>query len=142
MRKIWVVVANRSEMKIYLAESVNILKQIDSLSHSEGQQTTRQLVADKQGSHRGSFGTDTMEEKTPTKKKEALLFAHQIALKLEHGVQHEHVERLYIIASPKFMGELRQTLKPHIKKMIEKEVDKDMTDAKEEQIRECLPPIL
>lgn len=142
MHKIWVVVANRSEMKIYLAKNVNTLTEISTLKHLEGQQTDQNLVADKQGSHRGSFGTDTMEEKTSTKHKQATNFANQIAKKLEDGIKHEKVERIYLLASPEFMGILRQILKPNIRKFIEKEIDKDLTSANVEQIREHLPPVL
>ena len=142
MRKVWVVVGNRAEMNIYYAENVKKLVHIKTLHHNESQLHKKDLSSDKQGSHRGSFGTDTMEAKTPAKVKEANHFAHQVAQFLEDGVNHQQVERIYLIANPEFIGILRQTIKPHVAKIIEKEIHKDLMHSTPEQIRDYLPPVL
>ncbi|MCH9608768.1 MAG: hypothetical protein S4CHLAM45_06800 [Chlamydiales bacterium] len=142
MRKVWVVIANRSEVKILRAENVETLVEFHTLKHHEGKLPTQDLTSDKQGSHRGRFGTDTMEEKTSAKAKEAHLFARRIATFLEGGVNKNEVERFYLISTPEFIGVLRQVLKPSIAKLIEKEVHKDVMLAKPDQIRSYLPPVL
>lgn len=142
MRKVWVVVANRAEMKIYRAENVHTLIQIHYLTHIQSQLTSQELTSDKQGSHRGSFGSDTMEEKTPAKLKEANSFANQIAKVLEDAVNKKEVERIYLIANPQFMGILRQAINPQVAKLIEREIPKDVVHATADQIREYLPPVL
>ena len=142
MRKIWVAVANRSEMKLYLAENVDTLVEINTLTHYEGQKTTHELVSDKQGYHRGTQTGDTMDEKTPTKIKEATAFANQITKVLENGIKTERIERIYLIASPEFLGILRQHLSPQVKDCIEKEIDKDVVHSTSKQIRDYLPPVL
>ncbi len=142
MRKVWIVVANRAEAKIYRAENVSTLVEHTSLKHGEGSMHQRELSSDKQGSIRGKFGTDTMEEKTSPKSKEANHFAAQIALVLEKGLQAKEVERIYLIAKAPFIGVLHQVFKPAVAKCIEKEVHKDLLHASKEQLREYLPPVL
>ncbi len=144
MRKVWVVVANSSYSKIYRAENTHVLLEHQTFSHEESHLPARELVSDRQGreTSRVGYGTDTMEEKTPIKVKEATQFADEIAQFLEKGFNSGECERIYLVAKSPFLGYLRQSLHPNVTKLVESEVHKDLTQLRPEQIREYLPPVL
>lgn len=144
MRKVWIVVANSSVSKVYYAESMNTLSEQRIFFHEEGHLTKRDLISDRQGraTQRGVYGTDTMEEQTPIKVKEATHFAERIAKFLEEKFNAGECERIYLIAKPPFLGFLRQSLHPNVAKLVTSEVLKDLTQLRPEEIREYLPPVL
>lgn len=142
MRKVWIIVANQAEAKVYRAENVHRLVEHASLYHDNGNQATQDLVSDKQGDMRGAYGTDSREQKTTVKTKEANLFASQIANFLERGINEKDIERFYLIANPAFLGALRAALSSNTARLVEGEITKDLVQAKPEQIREYLPPVL
>ncbi|MCH9626551.1 MAG: hypothetical protein S4CHLAM2_01730 [Chlamydiales bacterium] len=144
MRKVWIVVANGSHSTIYHAENVNKLTEIKQFQHAEAHLTRHDLTSDRPGRSTPcvGYGTDTMEEKTPPKVKEAVSFAHQIAHFLEEGYNAGNVERVYLVTKSPFLGHLREALHPNVTKIIESEVHKDLTHMRPEQIREYLPPVL
>ncbi|MCC5832430.1 MAG: host attachment protein [Chlamydiales bacterium] len=144
MRKVWIVVANGSQSMIYKAESAQKLIQLKSFNHQESHLSRRELNSDRPGrqTQRMGYGTDTMEEKTPPKVKEANQFAQEIADYLEEGFNSGEFERIYLIVKPPFLGHIRQNLHPNVSKLVESEVHKDLTQMRPEQIREYLPPVL
>lgn len=144
MRKVWVVVANSSISKVYKADSVDTLSELKQFHNLAAHLTRQDLASDRPGrsTQRGFYGTDTMEEQTPLKVKEGVLFAKEIAHFLEEGYNAGHYERIYLIAKPPFLGFIHQSLHPNVAKLIESEVHKDLTQMRPEQIREYLPEVL
>ena len=144
MRKVWVVVANRSDSKIYRAENVNTLVEHKSLTHKEAHLNDHDLIADGPGrtGQKGVHGSDTLSEKTTQQDKEAKIFATEIASFLEQGYNSGECERVYLVAKAPFLGFLRESLHPNVVKMVESEIHKDIVDQRPEQIREYLPPVL
>jgi protein required for attachment to host cells len=143
MRRTWILVANGGKALIFTADEASVLHEQHVLEHAESHLSRRDLVSDKKG--RTWFhgkGTDSMEEPTPVKVKEATHFAHEIAHFLDKNYQAGEFERLYLIVKPPFLGFLRQSLSPHVAKVVESEIHKDLTLLQPEQIREYLPPIL
>lgn len=144
MRKVWIVVANGSQSKIYRAENVNTLIEHKDFQHKEAHMNRADLSSDRPGrsSQNGSYGAGTMEEKHPPKEKEADIFADEIAKYLEAGFNSGEYERIYLIAKSPFLGHIRQSLHANVSKSVESEVQKDLTALKPEQIRDYLPPVL
>ena len=144
MRKVWIVVANGSASKVYRAENVNTLVPLKEFEHEEAHLTRKDLNSDRPGraTQRGGYGTDTMEEKTSPKVKEATNFAQAIAAFLKEGCNAGECERIYLIAKAPFLGHIRQALHANVAKCVESEVNKDLTQLRPEQIREYLPPVL
>lgn len=144
MRKVWIVTANSSQAKIYHAENVQKLIECKDIKHTEGHLNSKELTADRQGrtTRRQSYGTDTLEEKTSPKMKESSLFAEEIAHILKEGYEQGSYERLYLVATPSFLGYLRKSITPPIAKLIYSEIHKDLTHKKPEEIRSYLPPVL
>ncbi len=144
MRKVWIVVANGSQSTIYKAKNTHTLIELKTFQHHETQQSKGELNSDRPGrqTNRVGYGTDTMEEKTPPKVKEASSFAQEIAYYLEEGFNGATCERIYIVAKPPFLGFIRGALSANVSKLVEAEVQKDLTQMRPEQIREYLPPVL
>ena len=144
MRKVWIVVANGSQSVIYKAENVKTLTEIKSFYHEESHLTRGELNSDRPGrsTQRMAYGTDTMEDKTSPKVKEAALFAGEIATFLEQEYHAGKYERLYLIAKPPFLGYLRDSLNGNVVKLIESEVQKDLIRSNPEEILDYLPPAL
>jgi len=143
MRKVWVVVANSCESKIYHCNA-NKLVELKSFVHEEGHLHAKDIVSDKKGrnTERGVYGSDTMEEKTPLKLKEADQFAHKIGKFLEEGWNSKAFERLYVIAKPPFLSNLRHSLSDHVSSAIHSEIHKDLIHMRPDEIREYLPLVL
>jgi protein required for attachment to host cells len=144
MKKVWVVVANSSQSKIYRAENADVLVEHGLFFHDESHMQVSDLVSDKKGREQtlGLFGSDTYEAKTSVKAKEAVSFAEIIAQFLEHGYNKGECERIHIVAKPPFLGYLRQALHPNVAKIVGSEIHKDLTALRPEEIREYLPPVL
>lgn len=144
MRKVWIVVANRSQVRVFRAENTHKLVEIKTLDHKEGHEQARDLQSDRKGrtNNRKGFGVDTMEAKTSAETKESVVFATEIAQMLEEGEKAKAFERLYLIANPPFVSILKDAMKSALTKMIQGEVHKDLARCSPEQIREYLPPVL
>lgn len=144
MRKIWIVVANSTYSKIYRAEDTRKIVEFKTLEHLEGHMKAQELVSDNQGRNTNSktYGTDTMGDKLTLKTKESMHFADQIVAFLDEGWKNGECERLYIISKAPFLGHLRESLPPHLAKMVHSEINKDLTQLTAEQVREYLPPAL
>jgi protein required for attachment to host cells len=144
MRKVWIVVANSSQLKIYRAENAQNLVEHVLLFNEQSHLAVHDLVSDKQGQENrmSCWGSDTNEPKTPVKLKEANFFADSIAHFLEKGYNAREVERIYIIAKAPFLGCLRNAITPHIAKLVHAEINKDLTHLSPQEIREYLPPVL
>ncbi len=68
-----------------------------------------------------------------------LQFARQVAAHLESAVNSNRVDKLVLIAAPKFLGELRDGLDSKILSHVALEIDKDLSKLTPEEILEHLP---
>ena len=118
--------------------------EIKSFEHEESHLPVHELVSDAQGRSTSAitFGSDTMDERTSIRTKEAVKFADQIVDFIEDGFKKGECERLYVVAKAPFLGHLREALSPGLHKIVAAEVSKDLTQLSPEQVREYLPPVL
>jgi protein required for attachment to host cells len=143
-KETWVIVANSSYAKIYKAENNTTLIEIQEFEHPESRLDNKDLVSSKPGRTNDSVGfrRSSMEFPTSPKHHEFELFAKQISQYLDQAQETGQVGRLYISASPIFLGILRQALSHLINDLIAGQVDRDMTHLKPADIRNHLPPVL
>ncbi len=144
MRKVWIVTANRTCLRVFRAENTHKLVEIKKLEHADGHKHGRDLTAEKEvrNTYRKGFGVDTMEAKTSIEAKEAVQFATEIAEILHEGYKAGSFEKLYLIANPPFVSIVRDALPKALTKIIGSEVHKDLTKCRPEEVREYLPPVL
>lgn len=137
----WLLVANCSVAHVFKVEKKESLIPIDTLSHPASRLRNQDLVSDRPGRDLESKGTrrHSMETKTSPKDQEFHNFAKNIAQYLEHARSEGRFDRLYLAANPTLLGLLRESISSGTKKLIEQEVDKDMTHMKPDEIVNNLP---
>ncbi len=143
-KETWIVVANSSYAKIYKVENNKKLVEIKQFEHPESRMHDRDLVTSNLGRTNASTGyrRSSMEPQTEPKIQEVHIFAKEISHYLDHAREKENLGRLYLTASPSFLGVLRQTLSSLTDKLIVGEVHNDMTHLKPDEIRSHLPLVL
>jgi protein required for attachment to host cells len=137
----WVVVANGSKARIFASNGSQKLEEVEVLEHPETRVHGRDLVSGKPGRSFDSVGggRHSLEAELSPQKNEAHHFAAHLANHLEHARRTNGFTKLYLIASPAFLGSLRSVLHAPIKDLIALEVDKDATSKTLEEIKVYLP---
>lgn len=137
----WVVVANGSVARIFTSNSHNLLHELEVIEHPATRIHGRDLVTSRPGRSFDSkgMGRHSLESELTPQKNEALQFATHLAQHLDHGRRVNAFTKLYLIASPSFLGLLRSSMHPAIKELIKLEVDKDATSKSPEEIKSYLP---
>ncbi len=140
--KAWVVVANNSRARIFGTNARGgKLTTLDELDHPEARLRDSEMRTDKPGrmySMQGEFRSAA--EHTPARKHEAERFAHKLADHLDKNLYNQNFEKLVLVASPGFLGTLRQKLSDRLRKALASEMDKDLSHLdKAEEVRKRLP---
>lgn len=140
----WVVVSNGSRACILKANSNTQLVKKEWLTHPESRLPGRELADGPPSRGFSSIGYSryAIESQLPPKLHEAHKFAKEICDRLEEMCKDGDLTSLYISGSPAFLGLLRQSMSPRIKKMIRAEIDKDLTQMSTQEIRKHLPFII
>lgn len=136
----WVIVANSAHARIFRLEKL-ALEEMDALIHPECRMHEKDLIADKPGAtYEGmSQGRVSMEQQKSPKKHEASIFAKQIAEHLDLARSRGEIERVFLAASPSFLGLLRQEMNNLTAGLVAAEVDKDITHLKPNEIISYFP---
>lgn len=147
MKKIWIIVANAGQSKVYRAESSQLLVEHALFFNDESHSNVHELVSDKQGREanpiaRKGWNTNTYEPKTDIKDKVALSFANTLVQFFEEKLKAGECERIYLIVKPPFLSCLKDAMPPNIAKLIHEEIHKDLTHLSPKEILEYLPPAL
>lgn len=137
----WLVVANASIARIFRVPTIKSLIEVEVLKHPESRLHTRDLVTDKPGRGFESRGTarHNLDQQTSPKEQEYLVFAKDICNYLDIVRNNGEIDRLYIAAGPNLLGLIRQNLHPTTAKLVQGELDKDMTHMSPEEILALLP---
>jgi len=145
MSKIWVVVADSSRARILMAGKPGMgLLEIDSLDHPEGRLHEQELTTDLPGKafDSGGQGRHTMGSSVDPKEHEAIKFSKRVVSYLEAGRNAGSFAKLYLIASPAFLGQLREHLSSPLEHLVQGSIDKNLVAQDETMIRAQLPDYL
>lgn len=137
MTKTWILVANRVRARLLeLNDGQRNVSEIGDFLNPDGR-----LPAGTRGENRPPRTIDRMgssrhaiEPHTEPAVKVADRFARQLTAILEDGRVHHHYDRLVLIATPRFLGRLRQCMDAPLRGHVVREVDRDMTRNKPETI--------
>lgn len=139
---ICVVVADSSKARILLAESGRspLVDKRDYI-HPESRQREQDLVSDSPGSETdsGGLGKHSMGHEKAAHQKQAEIFAHELSEEIEKLRRNSDLSRIYLIASPKFLGLLRSSINKQCAELLAAEVNKDLVNHSIEDIRSHLP---
>lgn len=141
MRETWIVIADGAKATIYAFQGpVHPLKKLKTLEHIN--EPARELVSSERGRmyDKGPGGRSAMAPATDPHEHEKQVFAREIATYLEAEVAH--YDRLILAAAPKMLGDIRQHLPDKVKNKIRDELDKDLTNIREQDLPEHLQPVL
>ncbi len=134
-KALWVLVANSSTARVFKKEN-STLVQIKVLDHPESRLHNRDLVSDKPGRDFESVGSarHALEPQHTPHEIEAITFAKEIVNFLQTAKNNNEFDALYLAANPSMLGLLRQNFNGDTAKLIETELDKDLTQMRAEEV--------
>lgn len=136
-----VLVAESSRAKLYTVENRRApFIELDALVHPESRAHEGDLVADRAGSDGGTNGQGRhiIDNKHTAKDNEALIFAKDLASRLDSGRNKGEFNRVVLVAAPAFLGVLRDNLSKEVLGMVSRQVDKNLVQKPAEVLREYL----
>ena len=140
-----IMVADSARARIFTVDSARSpLNEIETMAHPEGRIHEQNLVSDLPGkdSGKGGSGDHAFQEKIEPKREEMIEFAKRIADYLDDARKANNLNKLVIIAAPAFLGELRNHLSTETTEKIVLDLDKNLTQHCEEDIRHHLSEFL
>jgi protein required for attachment to host cells len=104
---------------------------VETIDNASGRAHVRDLVADHPGRVRqsGTGAQPPMEPPTDPAEREAERFARRLASDLDRAFGARAFDRLVLVAPPRFLGRLREALRPAVAAAVVGEVDRDYTKA-------------
>lgn len=142
MTKAWVLVAESARARLFSIDSpTGPLHEIHAMVHVESRMHEQDLTSDLPGrdANPGGSAHHGVEPEMSAKEHEALVFAKQVVAYLEQARQKGSFEKLIIAAAPKFLGHLRSEMPGPLSALVDKQVDKNISQESPERIRELLP---
>ncbi len=141
MDRTWILVADSARARLFnverprgpLEELTDFVNPAERLREGEIYSDDRGRSVAPDGSHH-AFG----DNKDP-KAEYARRFAHELAEYLRDARAREEYRRLYLVADPKFLGELRAQIDEPTARLIVTTIDKDISRQDPPAIRRHLP---
>lgn len=142
MKPVWVLVADSSQARIFSAENSQAdLIEIETLLHPEGRLHEQDMDSDLPGKNSGSQGAGghAYSDENSPKEQEEIDFALRVAHHLSDELNQNKFDRLYMVAAPSFLGDLRNALSSRVEKHIAFSLGKNIVMLSPEEIRSHLP---
>ena len=140
---IWILVADANRARVFKAVKKNgPLEEVEDFVHPASRLHEGDLVTDSGGSNRGPNGRHGVDNGDVHKREEAEQFARELAAELDRALRAGSFSRIYLVAPPRFLGLLRQSISPQLGEKVSGEIDKDLTQHTPQKIRELLPQYL
>ena len=142
----WIVSANAGRARIFSqAGSSSNLEEVEDMINSGARLRTSESESDKTGPTSATKSMHNTGGPTPNKAYEphqtpvehqTELFAKNIAEFLLKGQQQGRFSQLCLVASPQFLGVLRQQLNSNVTSAVSLEINKDYTQASPGELQE------
>ena len=142
MSSTWVIVADSARARIFdFDETARELTEREDLVHPASRLRPREITTDRPGSayRAAGPGRHGLDPHSSVKEVERREFARTLARRLDKAVDTSEVEKLVVIAGPKFLGELRSCLDPPARKVVALEIEKNLARHSAREILEVLP---
>ena len=140
MLKTWVLVADRSRARFFLIDTPKgPLKEFEDRVCPEARLHDGRGI---DGARRAGSEHHTFPPPPPAKEQEAVDFAREVATRADAGRMQGDFERLVLVASPDFLGTLRKKLTTPTAKLVDRTIDKNLTQLSPPEIRRHLPEFL
>jgi len=142
---IWVLAADSARARVLKTETNDSeFTELTAMYNPEGRLKENSLVSDSPGSQSdgGGMGRHAVPPRHSHKRTAAQRFAKEVAHTLETAYENHDYHKLYIVAAPQFLGELRSHLPNKIRQTVVGEYDRNVTTFSAEEIRHVLPRYL
>jgi len=129
MKPSWILVANATEARLLQQEPGTPLVVVQAFHHPASRIRTSTLGDDKAGRELSGhgFSSAAYEPRVDAHTKEHLHFARELAQELEDGAAKGSYAAISIHASSPFLGELKQALGEHTRRLLTGTHDVDLT---------------
>jgi protein required for attachment to host cells len=141
MGNTWVVVADGTRARLFNRHKNRKLEEFDTLLSPAHRLHEGDLVTDRDGRAFDSAGSGrhAMGNKNVAKDHEMTLFAKRLAARLEEGRTAGELERLVLIAPPRFLGQLRIQLSGPSADLVALAIDKELTTLTADKLEAHVP---
>ncbi|MYN02686.1 hypothetical protein GTP41_11315 [Pseudoduganella sp. DS3] len=143
MDKTWVVVADSSHARIFqLGGAQQAPEELFDLANPLGRADNRQLASDAHGQNFGPEGRGHTAPRTEEPVQHAVhQFARALGRRLDTAAAQQRFQRLALVAAPRFLGLLRDSLAKPTRQLITAELAKNMATAPAPELDACLREI-
>jgi protein required for attachment to host cells len=140
MAETWVVVADSGRARFFEGDARRGLKELDILVAPELRKREQALASDRPGRiDTQAAGVHSMGRPDSIKNHERENFARRVATHIEDARRAGSVERLTLIAAPRFLGQLRAQLSDQCAALVTCTIDKDLTALPPARLVDHLP---
>ena len=136
MSATWILVSNASKGRLFrnIGPSKG-LELVQEFAHPQSREKNANLVSDRPGHNPGAGnGHGSFVPAMLPKEHEADLFALELARELDAGRVKNLYSRLVLVASPSFMGQIKQHLSDAVQKLVSDSLEKDYTQSNEKEL--------
>jgi len=128
--KTWVIVASAARARIFnVSGQHDPWEEVLDLVNSEDRLLRQEFASDKPGrvvdGARGQH--HTMDPSVDPKERAAARFAREVVEQLKSGLNGRRFEQLTVVASPHFLGLLREQMDDELARTVKHEIIKDLT---------------
>ncbi len=144
-KTVWIVVADGGRARVLKAnEGMTKLDMALDYELVADRRPSRDIDADRPGRtrDRAAQGRHAYEPPTDPHEHEKIEFARKIARLLDEERKKLAYDELILVAAPKMLGLLRETLPRETLKLLRAEVPKDFSKLKLHELREKLPALV
>jgi len=142
MPKVRILVADASNARLFRVESpTGDLIEMDAQTNPEARMQERELTDDKPGEQTSHAKDSRSAVDSPADPKDNQIqrFAREITDKLEKTHKDGDLEKLYVVAPPRFLGDLRNQMSASLKAVVVEEINKDFSKLNARDLRQQLP---
>ncbi|MFG1501180.1 host attachment protein [Halobacteriovorax sp. XZX-3] len=140
MHRSWVVVASKSNARIYERKKRNTLKLIKSLENPRIKLKEGEVNSDRHGSMANSsaHGYQSFTPKKTNKQHREELFAKEINQFLNQNHDKHNFDELVIVAENSFLGVIRNNLNSKLNKQVSNYLNKDLGNLPDSEIEKIM----
>lgn len=142
----WIVAANAGRARFFAAPTqTGDLEEIESMINDAARLTTAESETDRMGptsagqsmhNTGGALPNKTYQPAQTPAQRATEIFAKDVAQYLLKGHQDGRFREIALVASPHFLGLLRQQLDPQLHQLVRVEINKDYTGLSPDQLHE------
>jgi protein required for attachment to host cells len=144
-KKRWIVVADASAARVFVLGGPLQRISLEPVRELSAEiKPSREIASDRPGRTQDRAGQGRHAEEPPTdpKRHAKANFAREIAQVLDDERKQNGLYRLYIVAPPQFLGDLRSAMNGEVRGLVESEINKDLTKLSVHELTKQLQDLL